>query len=101
MQVVQPGVASYPNKPWALHDLVSKGEHFFYNTFPFSVGYNDNSRVSTQILTKIYRQWLKNIIIIKFSIILTKLKKRLLLRCIQYFDSNLINNIDNILISGT
>ena len=39
----------------------------------FSVGYNANLRVSTKIVTKIYSQWLKNIIIIQFSGILAKI----------------------------
>ena len=34
-------------------------------------------KVATQIPTKIYRQWLTNVIIIKFSNILTKISKNL------------------------
>ena len=42
-------------------------------------------KVATQIPTKIYRQWLTNVIIIKFSNILTKISKNLYRIIILYF----------------
>ena len=44
---------------------------------------------------------MKKVVILKFSSIVYEIKKRLLLRCLHHFKSDLINNMDHMCISGT